>query len=115
MAPVSLQAGIKTTSGTGWFRPVVRSISWPLQKIVLTETGIVVGSNFLERFLGNGDRTVLWQWIESIEPTWFGMNVCYREFAESFEMQITSPGCYDTVTEFLRQLADELGLYEKSQ
>jgi len=110
MTSVTFRAGITITSGKGWFRPILSRSSWPLQKVTLTETGLEIGSSFLERLIGVSDRTILWTWIDSIGPTWFGMNVHYSEFNESFEMEITSPGCYDTVTEFLRELADELGL-----
>lgn len=115
MTPIYFRAGITTTSGTGWIRLIVRSSSWPFDKIILTERGLVIEPTFLDRLIGSGKHTILWQWVQSIEPIWFGMKVVYHECNETYEMEIISPGCYDSTTSFLRQLADEWNLFPASQ
>ncbi len=115
MRQLSFQAGITLTSGTGWFRPIIRESSWPIHGLILSEDGIQVEQTFLDRLIGFSIGLVPWERVLSIDYCWFGMRVMYLQCDETYEMTVTAPGSYEETTAYLQDLALHWNLFPRTQ
>ena len=102
MTELSFRAGVTLTSGTGFVRPIHYQSSWPLQKIVLNESGIEARTPFVLAPLGFSMEFIEWETVQAIQYCLLGMRIVFTRQV-TYELEITAPGSFDRTILFLHQ------------
>ena len=102
MTELSFRAGVTLTSGTGFVRPIHYQSSWPLQKIVLNESGIEARAPFVLARLGFSMEFIEWETVQAIQYCLLGMRIVFTRQV-TYELEITAPGSFDRTILFLHQ------------
>lgn len=106
MKKLSFRAGMTLTSGTGFFQPIHFQYSWPLQKILIEDDGIIICPSMIHALVRSSFERVTWEEVKEIRYCWFGMRIFYARGQENFELEITAPGAYDSTMSFLREIGE---------
>jgi hypothetical protein len=102
MKELSFRAGVTLTSGNGLLRPIHHQSSWPLEKIVLNESGIEARAPFVLARLGFSMEFIEWERVQTIQYCLLGLRIVYTRQV-TYELEIIAPCAYEKTMSFLRQ------------